>query len=105
MITVTEALELVRQHTGPTRPISTRLLDSLGLVLAQDVASDVDSPPHDKALVDGYAVRAADIRSGGTRLKVLEQVLAGSLPAHEVTPGTATHIMTGAPIPSGAVQK
>lgn len=102
MITVPEALDLVRRHTRPTQPMPTRLLDSLGLVLAQDVASDVDSPPHDKALVDGYAVRAADIRSGGTRLKVLEQVLAGSLPAHEVTPGTATHIMTGAPIPSGA---
>ena len=29
---------------------------SLGLVLAEEIASDVDSPPHDKSLVDGYAV-------------------------------------------------
>jgi molybdopterin molybdotransferase len=102
MITVTQALDLVRRHARPIPPQPTRLLDSLGLVLAEDVSSDVDSPPHDKALVDGYALRAADIQSAGTPLKVIEQVLAGSLPRQEVTPGTATHIMTGAPIPSGA---
>jgi molybdopterin molybdotransferase len=102
MISISQALELIRPLATPRPPVRTRLIDALGLILAEDVASDVDSPPHDKALVDGYALRAADIRSGGTTLQVLEQVVAGSLPTREVTEGAATQIMTGAPIPAGA---
>ena len=30
---------------------------ALGLVLAEDIVSDLDMPPYDKALMDGYAVR------------------------------------------------
>ena len=32
----------------------------LGHVLAEDCASDLDMPPFDKAMMDGYAVRSAD---------------------------------------------
>jgi molybdopterin molybdotransferase len=102
MISVSAALESIRPLAVPAPPLPTRLIDALGLVLAENVASDVDSPPHDKALVDGYALRAADVRPDGARLRVLEQVVAGSLPTREVTEGTATRIMTGAPIPRGA---
>ena len=50
-------------------PVAARrsLDDALGLVLAEDIASDVDSPPHDKSLVDGYAVVAADLADGTGR--------------------------------------
>jgi molybdopterin molybdotransferase len=33
-------------------------------LLAADVASDIDSPPYDKAMMDGYAIVAADLASG-----------------------------------------
>jgi molybdopterin molybdotransferase len=102
MITVAAALEQVQRFALPRAPSRIRMIDALGLVLAENVASDIDSPPHDKALVDGYALRGADIRSASETLQVLEQVLAGSLPTRKVTPGTATHIMTGAPLPEGA---
>ena len=32
-------------------------------VLAEDVASDMDSPPFAKSMMDGYALRAADVAS------------------------------------------
>lgn len=78
-----------------------RSVDSLGLVLAADIKSDIDSPPHDKALMDGYAVVASDIVPG-VELTILEEVTAGDVPTKPVTAGTATRIMTGAPIPDGA---
>ena len=98
MITLDEALTLIRQHSRPLPPARTALDDCLGLVLAEDVTSDVDSPPHDKAMVDGYAVIAAD----GQPRTVIEEVTAGKVPSRKVTPGTATRIMTGAPVPEGA---
>jgi molybdopterin molybdotransferase len=75
---------------------------SLGLVLAEAVASDLDMPPYDKALMDGYAIRSADLPEGRGDLRVLEEITAGQTPQHVLTPGTASRIMTGAPIPSGA---
>ena len=48
--------------------LSSLILDSLGCVLAEDVTADRDEPPFDKALVDGYAVRAADLAAADGRL-------------------------------------
>ncbi len=101
MLTVSEALSAVMatvQH-GPVVEIS--LTDALGQVLAESVVSDVDSPPFDKALMDGYALRATDV-GGRFELEVIEEVTAGRLPTRTVGPGQATRIMTGAPIPAGA---
>lgn len=72
-----------------------------GRVLAEDVASDIDSPPFDKSLMDGYAVRAADIRSG-VELRVVEEIPAGAMPRVVVGPNEAARLFTGAPIPDGA---
>ena len=38
--------------------------EAAGLVLAEDIVSDVNSPPYDKALMDGYAVREQRSRAG-----------------------------------------
>ena len=75
MITVEEALALVRGRVRSKPPVTVALADALGLVLAEDVASDVDSPPYDKSIVDGYAVVADDLREGGARLAILEEVI------------------------------
>ncbi len=74
----------------------------LGLVLAADVAADSDVPPQDKAMMDGYAVRCADLPEGRGALRVLEEITAGRTPQHPLGPGDASRIMTGAPIPPGA---
>src|SRR5205085_5069007 len=75
---------------------------ALGLVLAEDVVSDLDSPPFDKALMDGYAVRAADVADGRATLKIIDEVTAGQVPRVPVIRGAAARIMTGAPVSTGA---
>jgi molybdopterin molybdotransferase len=102
MITIDEALRLLRDHIHPLAPRDFPAADAVGRVLARDVSASVDSPPYDKALMDGYAVRAADVASLPQTLRVLEQVTAGQVPARSVESGTATRIMTGAPLPHGA---
>ncbi len=102
MLTVSEALAAIVGETQRLAAARVRLADALGLVLAADADSDLDSPPFDKALMDGYAVRAADASRPETRLRVIDEVLAGQVSRFEVGPGDAIRIMTGAPMPAGA---
>jgi molybdopterin molybdotransferase len=103
MLSVADAQSLVQQHARPLPPEVLPLgPELLGQVLAEDVASDLDMPPYDKALMDGYAVRSADLPQGKGVLTVNEEVTAGQVPQRSVEPGQATRIMTGAPLPAGA---
>jgi molybdopterin molybdotransferase len=103
MLTVSQAQEIVLEHTPRQAPATVPLTPALlGLVLAEDIVSDVDMPPHDKALMDGYAIRAADLSDGRGTLTVIEEVMAGATPTRSLGPAQATRIMTGAPLPDGA---
>lgn len=73
-----------------------------GLVLAEDVIAGTDVPPFANSAMDGYAVRGEDVAQVPATLVVIEEVAAGAVPAREVESGTATKIMTGAPLPLGA---
>lgn len=77
------------------------LLDAAGRVLAADLIAPRDLPPWDNSQMDGYAVRAEDLRVDA-RLEVIETVLAGGAPQRTVGARQATRIMTGAPMPAGA---
>jgi len=101
MLEVAAALEIVLGRVAPLPTEVVPLLQAAGRVLAEPVASDIDSPPYTKALMDGYAIRSADTGPGNT-LTVIEEVAAGRMPTRGVGPGDATRIMTGAPIPDGA---
>ena len=48
MLTVEEALELVARNAAPLSPRRVLLTEVAGLVLAEDVTSEVNSPPYDK---------------------------------------------------------
>ncbi len=102
MIDIDEALQLVLSRVHPTSSVTIPVAESLGHVLAADVASDIDSPPHDKSMMDGYAVRSEDLESGTADLRVLEEVVAGAVPTVPLRAGEAIRIMTGAPIPQHA---
>lgn len=99
---VEAAIARVLAESRPLVPVLYPLDQSLGLVLAEDVASDVDSPPFDKALMDGYAIIASDLASGDATLEVIEEIAAGATPTKHLRSGQATRIMTGAPLPEGA---
>lgn len=72
-----------------------------GRVLAQDVVSPLQVPPHDNSAMDGYAVRCADVREPGVVLQVTQRIAAGAS-GHALEPLAAARIFTGAPVPPGA---
>jgi molybdopterin molybdotransferase len=102
LLSVDEALRHVLAHAAvlPARPAT--LAEAWGCVLAEDVVSDIDSPPHDKSVVDGYAVRSADLATDEAELVVVDELTAGMVPRKAVGPGQAVRLMTGVPIPPGA---
>ena len=101
MLSVAEAQKAILEQAQPLPASVCPLESSLGLVLAEDVASDLDMPPFDKSLMDGYAVRCADFSKGPATLTVIEEVTAGQTPKRRLEAGQATRIMTGAPLPAG----
>jgi molybdopterin molybdotransferase len=74
---------------------------ALGRVLAADLVSTVDVPPHDNSAMDGYALRLADAPAPGVSLPQAQRIAAGQVGA-TLQPGTCARIFTGAPIPAGA---
>jgi molybdopterin molybdotransferase len=102
VISVREAIDVVLRDVPLLGPEPVPLTEALDRVLAHDVLSDRDVPCFRNSAMDGYAVRAADTRGAGTepvRLRVLEIIGAGKLPARSIEAGTASQIMTGAVVP------
>jgi molybdopterin molybdotransferase len=87
-------------------PIELRLLDAVGLVLAEDVVGHVSLPAFPNSAMDGYAVVAADIIDASVEAPILVtvvgEVTAGQADPPTVSPGRCVRIMTGAPLPPGA---
>jgi len=106
MISVDEALEKILSYVDILEAEDVPILESPGQVLAEDISSNINIPPLDNAAMDGYAVQARDTDSSSPDsprfLRVIDTVIAGSISEHEVKPGTAIRIMTGAPVPKGA---
>ncbi len=102
LLTVDEALERILARIAPLDAAEVALPDALGCVLAEDAVADRDVPPLRNSAMDGYAVRGADVRREGARLRVVGQIAAGGMPDRAVRPGEAVRIMTGAPMPDGA---
>lgn len=102
MITIDEARDAVRKQAQAIRDTERVPLElALGRILAEPLRAERPDPPFDKALMDGYAVRAEETASPRT-LRVVGRVAAGARDLPEVEPGTAAWINTGAPVPPGA---
>jgi len=101
MIRFEEAFDILQtqmnRYVGSCETIP--LEHSLGRILAEDVQSDMDMPPFDKAAMDGYACRLEDIYN---ELDVIEVIPAGKVPENEIGKNQASKIMTGAMMPKGA---
>ncbi|MCA9311817.1 MAG: molybdopterin molybdotransferase MoeA [Phycisphaerales bacterium] len=89
---------------SPGPAVIERPLDlALGDTLAGPVRADRDLPPFNRAAMDGYAVRAADLASGGpTTLRLVGNIAAGEPADLRIEAGTCAAIATGAPVPEGA---
>ncbi|MCB9778267.1 MAG: molybdopterin molybdotransferase MoeA [Alphaproteobacteria bacterium] len=118
MLTIAQALDRCMAVALPVTTESVALDRAVGRVLAADVVATASLPPWDNSAMDGFAVRAADTQgpdggddcdapapvgaADGVVLRVLETIAAGAVPTCTVTAGTASRIMTGAPMPPGA---
>ncbi len=106
MITVEEARRKILESVLLLGAERIDLLSALGRVLAEDITAGRDIPPRDNSAMDGYALRAEDIRSASRQnpviLEITEDIPAGSSPKHRIGRGQAARIMTGAPVPAGA---
>jgi len=102
MISVAEAIQIIRQQTGPLGAEKVDLPRALGRVLAQEIVADSDLPPFDRSQMDGYAVRAADTTSAPVSLRIVGESAAGKGWHRQMNEGEAVRIMTGAPVPAGA---
>ena len=106
MISVKEAQEKVLNSKVKEKIKNVPILDSLHLVLAEDIISNDDIPAYDNSAMDGFAVKSVDIigadKNYPVKLKLLrEDIPAGSIPSAKLELGYCIPIMTGAPIPQG----
>lgn len=99
MLLLDQALALLKSVPYSPSAEDVGLLHAMGRVLAEDVHSDMDMPPFDKASVDGYACRLHDT---GKPLQLIETVAAGAVPSKPLLSGQCTKVMTGAKVPQGA---
>jgi molybdopterin molybdotransferase len=104
--TVAQALHWIDQHARPLATEWVSLTAAASRVLAEDVTSPVDMPLFERAMMDGYAVRAADTAGAShyekVRLRLVGELLPGEAPKTNVAPGQAVRVMTGAALPPGA---
>ncbi len=102
MLTYEEALRKLLETVPQPRVVRLPLELTRGRVLACEVRADLDLPPFQKSFMDGYAVRSSDVSPAPARLKVIGTIAAGDFEERRISPGQATQIMTGAPLPPGA---
>jgi molybdopterin molybdotransferase len=102
MLDIADARRIVLENVVPADAVERPLTpDLLGLTLAEDAVSDIDSPPFDKAMMDGFAVRSSDVTPDAS-LRIVGEVFAGHVAETSIGPGEAMRIATGAGVPIGA---
>ena len=96
MISVEDALEHILKFCSVLSPEVKPFSDALGQVLAENLVGRFDMPRWDNSAMDGYAVRANDIKAATnqspTVLKVVGTIAAGDVPHRIVESGTAIRL-------------
>ena len=102
-LSAADVLRFLSQLVEPVQDVvELPLFEALGRVLAADVVSPFDVPPHDNSAMDGYAFDGNQLASGtALTLKVLGTALAGKAWQGTVGAGECVKIMTGAIMPAG----
>jgi len=103
LITTSEALAILSDRITPVTDVTTvPLREAVGRILAEDIVSPVDVPPHANSAVDGYAVFFQDLDPAApTKLPIGGRAAAGHPLARAAHRGEAIRIFTGAPMPDG----
>mgnify|MGYP003290542839 CR=1 FL=1 len=107
-IALEEAVKLICEHAHKCE--KTEIMDvkkAGGFLLGEDIYAELDNPPFPRTPVDGYAVRAEDLKGAGkdtpVTLKVVGCIYAGQDgQSLKIGAGEAMRIMTGGPFPQGS---
>jgi len=95
------ALALIEALEPAVSTETVPLTETLGRVLARSLESPVDQPPFDKSAMDGFAHGLPPGATG--EFRVAGTIAAGGAPRGPLGDGECVRIMTGAPLPPGAV--
>jgi len=105
MLSYDEARQMVIKQVGsrPRNAATCRLsvAEALGSVLAEEVRTDREYPPFNRATRDGYAVHAEEA-AAGARLRCTGEIKAGDSVTVPLAAGSCVQIMTGAAVSPGA---
>lgn len=104
MKTFDEALDALLSKAVLTTQTEALPIESvLGRILAQNITSALNVPPHHNSMMDGYALCASDAEAmkSGDVFKISQRIAAGSI-GQCLEPGTVARIFTGAAMPDGA---
>ena len=102
MISIEEALGIVLENIPERKTERVHFNKSFGRVLAEDIKATSDIPPFNRATMDGFAVRSADVQNAPVDLTLGGEARAGGGIPENLKPNEAISIMTGAPVPEGA---
>ncbi|MBR61942.1 MAG: molybdopterin molybdenumtransferase MoeA [Dehalococcoidia bacterium] len=106
MIDVEDALSKILSVFSTLSIRDANILEANGMVLAQDVISEINIPPLDNSAMDGYAIKHEDVNDATPKnpktLRVVATTAAGDLPYSTLLNNESVRIMTGAPVPIGA---
>lgn len=102
MRTVDEHKAAVADHLRTLPTLDVALEDARGAMLAAPIVVLQDVPSYPTAAHDGYVVRSADAVSAGVSLPVVHDLDFHPHAPRQHVPGTASRIVSGAPMPEGA---
>ena len=91
---------MLSQVPSITETVTLPIEQALGYVLAQDIASPVNVPPHDNSAMDGYAFAIESLQLSKA-LTLVGRAMAGAPFQGDCKIGECIRIMTGAKLPTG----
>ncbi len=91
---------MLSQVPSITETVTLPIEQALGYVLAQDIASPVNVPPHDNSAMDGYAFAIESLQLSKP-LTLVGRAMAGAPFQGGCKIGECIRIMTGAKLPAG----
>ncbi|WP_339757355.1 gephyrin-like molybdotransferase Glp [Algoriphagus aquimarinus] len=98
MISVSEALDLIKTHSGQLPTVKMQLRDSFGCFVAEEIVAPISLPFFRQSAMDGYAFRFGEI----SELEIIGECKAGDALDFELQANQAVRIFTGARVPDQA---
>ncbi len=100
MKTFDEALAYLLEQVKPIQTTEmVHVADAVGQILATGIISNVNVPPHNNSMMDGYGLNSRDFTIDQS-YQVSQRIVAGEI-GKALEAGTVARIFTGAAIPAG----